>query len=86
MHKPFLLPDIDECVTGQAGCDENAECINTPGSFYCQCKESYTGSGVEGECHGKESYTGIGVGVDCQGKEIYTENLGWGRLSGWKWV
>ena len=29
--------DIDEC--SQDMCDTNAICINTAGSFYCECKE-----------------------------------------------
>ena len=41
--------DIDECVTGRHNCSENANCTNTNGSFTCQCKEGYTGDGVECE-------------------------------------
>ena len=41
--------DIDECVTGTHNCNENANCTNTNGSFTCQCKEGYTGDGVECE-------------------------------------
>ena len=41
--------DIDECVTGPHNCNENANCTNTNGSFTCQCKEGYTGDGVECE-------------------------------------
>ena len=45
---PFCV-DIDECVTGRHNCSENANCTNTNGSFTCQCKEGYTGDGVECE-------------------------------------
>ena len=45
---PFCV-DIDECVTGTHNCNENANCTNTNGSFTCQCKEGYTGDGVECE-------------------------------------
>ncbi|XP_076821613.1 uncharacterized protein LOC143468345 isoform X3 [Clavelina lepadiformis] len=38
--------DIDECNLNLDNCDENAECINTDGSFDCVCKEGYTGDGV----------------------------------------
>ena len=45
---PFCV-DIDECVTGPHNCNENANCTNTNGSFTCQCKEGYTGDGIECE-------------------------------------
>ena len=41
--------DIDECVTGTHNCNESANCTNTNGGFTCQCKEGYTGDGVECE-------------------------------------
>ena len=38
--------DIDECSSGTDNCDENADCNNTTGSFYCTCKANYSGDGV----------------------------------------
>ena len=32
--------DIDECATGNGGCDHI--CTNTVGSFYCTCRPGYT--------------------------------------------
>lgn len=32
------------------GCAVNAACINTPGSFTCQCRLTYSGSGRAGDC------------------------------------
>ena len=29
--------DIDECLTGTDNCPSNSICLNTPGSFSCQC-------------------------------------------------
>ena len=41
-----LLLDIDECkVYRNDICDTNAKCINTQGSFECQCKTGYQGNG-----------------------------------------
>ncbi|KAJ8046213.1 Nephronectin [Holothuria leucospilota] len=37
--------DIDECTEGTHNCDENAECINEPGSFRCECLEGFHGNG-----------------------------------------
>ncbi len=40
-----LSPDIDECATGLADCDANAECNDTFGGFLCTCNSSYVGVG-----------------------------------------
>ncbi|KAL7042588.1 hypothetical protein ACKWTF_001212 [Chironomus riparius] len=40
-HNPPTCDDINECLTTQ--CDlASTECINTPGSFYCQCKKGFS--------------------------------------------
>ena len=35
----FFLSDIDECALDTDGCDQG--CINTHGSFQCNCSEGY---------------------------------------------
>ena len=52
-HKPlhkcgahFVVPDIDECSSETNGCDENAECNNTLGSYKCICKDGFHGNGT----------------------------------------
>lgn len=44
----FILPlhalgilDIDECVGGTAGCPSQSTCMNTIGSFTCNCNSGY---------------------------------------------
>ncbi|XP_078683669.1 uncharacterized protein LOC144917456 [Branchiostoma floridae x Branchiostoma belcheri] len=37
--------DVDEC-SGEHGCDENAFCVNQPGSYYCVCQDGFTGNGT----------------------------------------
>ncbi len=37
--------DIDECVLGLDSCSANAACINTPGSYKCECYDGYHGNG-----------------------------------------
>ena len=36
---PYQLTDIDECSTSGHRCDH--DCVNTEGSYFCQCKEGY---------------------------------------------
>ena len=38
--------DIDECKLKLSNCAENAECINTEGSYECQCKTGFQGNGI----------------------------------------
>jgi len=37
--KPELLPDTNECLVNNGGCDQI--CENTVGSFLCHCRENY---------------------------------------------
>ena len=39
--------DIDECTFGADDCNEKAVCINSFGSFECQCSAGYVGDGIE---------------------------------------
>lgn len=40
----FAYLDIDECRTGSV-CNGNAQCINEPGSYRCQCLDGFSGDG-----------------------------------------
>ena len=35
--------DVNEC--DRIPCDENADCINSEGSFRCQCNQMFSGDG-----------------------------------------
>ena len=37
--------DMNECISGVANCDPNADCFNTPGSFVCVCRAGFIGDG-----------------------------------------
>lgn len=50
-----LCTDDDECATGEANCDVNAKCINTMGSYKCDCVPGYSGDGYT--CRGLSLYT-----------------------------
>ena len=42
----FVVIDIDECLKEIHGCDVNAVCNNTLGSYKCTCKDGYEGNGT----------------------------------------
>ena len=46
----FLHPtsDINECE-GNHGCPNNSRCVNSPGSFDCECNEGFRKVGDECE-------------------------------------
>ncbi|XP_038069380.1 fibrillin-1-like isoform X2 [Patiria miniata] len=37
--------DIDECAEGLFSCNENATCVNVPGTYDCVCKDGFFGDG-----------------------------------------
>ena len=39
-------PDIDECALGIDTCKNNSRCVNTDGSYLCQCEQGYEGDGM----------------------------------------
>lgn len=57
----FLLSklDIDECMVDKTACDSNQNCINTPGSFRCECKMGFTMDKVVNACVGELSQKSI---------------------------
>lgn len=46
MSMYYLLSDVDECTLGTNSCDTNAKCLNTDGSFACNCNNGFAGDGV----------------------------------------
>lgn len=48
----ILHVDTNEC-TGANECDLNADCMNTPGSYVCTCRDGYSGDG--NSCQGSLS-------------------------------
>ena len=45
------LADINECSDSNGGCDN--DCINTIGSFYCECDNGYTLQTNRKTCNGQ---------------------------------
>ena len=47
-----ICVDIDECASKDS-CDENANCLNTDGSYECRCRQGFFGDGMscfKGSC------------------------------------
>ena len=44
----YCYADVDECDSKSkiSNCDENADCMNTDGSYKCLCKTGYQGNGI----------------------------------------
>ena len=55
----FPYVDIDECTNGPNDCDVNFECVNTPGSFTCECPTGFEIN--EGNCEGEALYVMLTV-------------------------
>lgn len=42
--------DVDECLSAEHKCDNNADCANTFGSYDCACRAGLSGTGKHSEC------------------------------------
>ena len=47
----FRVSDIDECLNQSYECDSTSYCVNSPGSYDCQCKQGYT-KNAKNQCEG----------------------------------
>lgn len=45
--------DIDECSVDKNACDSYQNCVNTPGSFRCECKSGFSMDKVLNACVGE---------------------------------
>ena len=49
----FPDQDVNECEDETISCDPNASCLNTIGSYQCNCNTGYSGTGEDGGCQGE---------------------------------
>ena len=54
----YYILDDDECSQANK-CDVNADCVNLPRTYRCECKDGFTGDGEM--CTGSKSVTLVTV-------------------------
>ena len=60
----IIFKDLDECDTSNGGCEEI--CMNTDGSFYCDCPGDLVLQGPEyTSCNGRNSYCSCNICSTC---------------------
>lgn len=53
----FVFLDDNECIRVPSPCRGNAQCVNSPGTFECQCPDGYK----------------LGISLrDCIGEDLFT--------------
>lgn len=60
LNGSVALSDIDECSNGDNLCQRNADCINSPGSYRCECAAGFKLS-PNGACVGKGPDSSFGT-------------------------
>ena len=53
--------DVNECNEPRQQCVGNAQCVNTPGSFVCECPDGYKLASNKRVCRGNRSYCFITI-------------------------
>lgn len=76
-YSPFCFTDKNECDKGEGNCDENALCINTEGSYRCQCQSGYFGDGEK--CDGNYFHADITTISFSYVKLSFTRVQLWGK-------
>ena len=46
MNEIKCFTDIDECVEATDKCSSDADCVDTHGSYDCECQAGYRGDGI----------------------------------------
>ncbi len=70
-----VCKDVNECTAGTAGCNANATCANTAGSFTCTCNNYYTGSGTECTFCNNDTQCGT-LCIACSGNTTHCKDNG----------
>lgn len=49
-----LFADNNECAAQNSACGSRASCVNTPGSFNCECSKGFSLDTAGMECEGEQ--------------------------------
>lgn len=52
----FICLDVNECDDNPNYCQVGGQCVNTPGSYRCSCKEGYEVGNGGSHCIGKKIF------------------------------
>lgn len=52
-HAFFFVVDNNECAAQNSVCGSRASCVNTPGSFNCECSKGFSLDNTGFECEGE---------------------------------
>ena len=52
----FICLDVNECDDNPNYCQVGGQCVNTPGSYRCSCKEGYEVGNGGSHCIGKSFF------------------------------
>ena len=63
LDKTILLSGFDECSMQRNSCADNANCLNTPGSYTCVCASGYTGDGFRSCVRDEQSKEAFTIGL-----------------------
>lgn len=50
-----LFADNNECNAQNSACGSRASCVNTPGSFNCECSKGFSLDNTGVECEGEQA-------------------------------
>lgn len=65
----FFYLDFDECSNNVADCHIHANCTNIIGSFNCECKAGFSGSGIV--CSGEWAHKEVIETVECSDRHPF---------------
>lgn len=84
--------DENECQTKPGIC-ENGRCLNTRGSYTCECNDGFTASPTQDECLGeytrRDAFAAPTITLGCLSPDLWSEITEtvkiWGGFLFWKW-
>lgn len=77
LSNPSLFQDVDECSAPNQPCGEGHVCINSPGSYRCECRLGYYFDGISRSCTGKWLFFSLFFHPTTTFCFYYKDNVSW---------